>query len=80
MIDLAKDLKDKTQKNIDHVSIMCPYHNRMATLSDVLLTEGGDGKTIVFTETKREADDMVFAEQVSQKMEALHGDVPQFQR
>lgn len=27
-IDLAKDLKDKTQKNINHLSINCPYHNR----------------------------------------------------
>jgi len=29
LIDLAKNLKDKTQKNINHISINCPYHNRM---------------------------------------------------
>lgn len=42
-IDLAKDLKDKTQKNIEHISINCPYHNRMQTLADILLIYGGLG-------------------------------------
>lgn len=48
MIDLAKDLKDRTQKNINHISINCPFHNRMQTLADILLIYGGLGQTIVF--------------------------------
>jgi len=43
MIDLAKDLAAKTQKNINHISINCPYHNRMQTLADVLVIYGGLG-------------------------------------
>ena len=37
MIDLAKDLKGKTQKNINHISINCPYHNRMQILAAILI-------------------------------------------
>lgn len=43
IIDLAKDLKGKTQKNINHISINCPYHNRMQTLADILVIYGGLG-------------------------------------
>jgi hypothetical protein len=43
MIDLAKDLKGKTQKNINHIAINCPYHNRMQTLADILVIYGGTG-------------------------------------
>jgi len=43
MIDLAKDLKGKTQKNINHICINCPYHNRMQALADILLIYGGLG-------------------------------------
>lgn len=43
LIDLAKDLKDKTQRNINHISINCPFHNRMQTLADILIIYGGLG-------------------------------------
>ena len=39
MLDLAKDLKDRTQKNINHISINCPFHNRMQTLADINISE-----------------------------------------
>ena len=56
MIDLAKDLKDKTQKNINHIAINCPYSIKMQTLSDILSIYGGSGKTIIFCQTKAEAN------------------------
>ena len=49
MIDLAKDLTDKTQKNIEHLSILCPIHNQIPILADLLQIHGSQGKTIVFT-------------------------------
>lgn len=75
MIDLAKDLKDKTQKNINHISINCPFHNRMQTLADILVIYGGLGQTIVFTSTKAEANSLLLSEKIKKDIEVMHGDI-----
>jgi len=80
MIDLAKDLKSKTQKNINHISINCPYHNRMQTLADILVIYGGIGQTIVFTSTKAEANQCLMSEKINKNVEVMHGDIAQNQR
>ena len=80
MIDLAQDLKAKTQKNINHISINCPFHNRMQTLADILLIYGGLGQAIVFTSTKAEANSLLLSEKISQDIEVMHGDIAQSQR
>lgn len=50
IVDLAKDLKNKTAQTVNHLAINCPYHNRLAVLADLLVVYAGDkGKTIVFT-------------------------------
>ena len=41
---------------------------------------GGEGKTIVFTQTKRDADDVALALGRTVGCEALHGDITQNQR
>ena len=74
-IDLAKNLKDKTQKNINHLSISCPYHNRMQTLADILLIYGGLGQTIVFCSTKAEANSLLLSEKINKDIEVMHGDI-----
>lgn len=80
MIDLAKDLKGKTQKNINHIAINCPYHNRMQTLADILIVYGGLGQAIVFTSTKAEANQCLLSEKISKNIEVMHGDIAQNQR
>jgi len=80
MIDLAKDLKAKTQKNINHISINCPFHNRMQTLADVLVIYGGLGQSIVFCSTKAEANSLLLSEKISKNIEVMHGDIAQNQR
>lgn len=52
IVDLAQDLKNKTAREVAHLAIECPYHNRVAALADVLVCYGGGAKTIVFTQTK----------------------------
>lgn len=79
-IDLAKDLKGKTQKNINHISINCPFHNRMQTLADILLIYGGLGQTIVFTSTKAEANQLLVSDKMKADIEVMHGDIAQNQR
>ena len=80
MIDLAKDLAGKTQKNINHISINCPFHNRMQTLADVLIIYGGLGQTIVFCPTKAEANSLLLSEKIDKSIEVMHGDIAQKQR
>ena len=77
MIDLAKDLTAKTQKNINHISINCPYHNRMQTLADVLVIYGGLGQSIVFRSTKAEANSLLLSEKINKNIEVMHGDIAQ---
>ena len=40
MIDLVRDLKNKTAKNVAHLAINCPYHNRVTALADILICYG----------------------------------------
>lgn len=80
MLDLAKDLKDRTQKNINHISINCPFHNRMQTLADILLIYGGLGQTIVFCSTKAEANSLLLSDKIKDNIEVMHGDIAQNQR
>jgi len=42
-VDLCKDLSNKTAKQIKHLAIQCPYHNRLSTLADILIVYGGSG-------------------------------------
>jgi len=35
LVDLAKDLKNKTARTVNHLAINCPYHNRLAVLADL---------------------------------------------
>jgi ATP-dependent RNA helicase DDX21 len=79
-IDLCKDLSNKTSKTIKHLAIQCPYHNRMSTLADILIIYGF-GQTIVFTQTKADANQLLLSEKMSSKaIEVMHGDIPQNQR
>lgn len=53
-IDLVKDEKVKTSTLIDHLAVRCHWQDRPTTLRDILtLYSGSNGRTIVFTETKR---------------------------
>ena len=79
-MDLAKDLKGKTQKNITHIAINCPFHNRMQTLADILVIYGGLGQTIVFCSTKAEANSLLLSEKINKNIEVMHGDIAQNQR
>ena len=40
----------------------------------------GGGQTIVFTSTKKEANDLMSSEKIKKDIEAMHGDIAQNQR
>lgn len=80
-VDLVKNLKNKTASAVQHLAISCPYYNRPATIADVLLCYGGkDKKTIVFTQTKAEANELLQNGNIKINIDVLHGDIPQPQR
>lgn len=62
------------------MAIYCPFHNRIAALADVLVLYGGVGKTIVFTQTKVDANSLMLSDKIKLDMEVMHGDIAQNQR
>ena len=80
-IDLIKNSEVKTAKTVEHLAINCPYHMRVETIGDVVLCYGGRHcRTIIFTETKSEANDIMLKSKIKQECQVLHGDIPQKQR
>jgi len=80
IVDLAQDLKNKTAKAVQHLAIDCPYQNRMSALADVLICYGKSAKTIVFTQTKMDANSLVLSDKIKLDVEVMHGDIAQNQR
>lgn len=64
LVDLAQDLKNKTAKEVAHLAIECPYHNRLTALADVLVCYGEGAKTIVFTSTKVDANQLILSDKI----------------
>ena len=64
---------------MQHLAINCPYQNRLNALADILICYGG-GQSIVFTSTKKEANDLLMAEKIKKDIEVMHGDIAQNQR
>eukprot|EP01080_Neovahlkampfia_damariscottae_P009467 gene9467-1673_t len=79
-IDLVKNESVKTPKLIRHLVIQCDSNTRRATLADVVRLYGGRGKSIVFTNTKAEANELAISSSISSQCQVLHGDIAQNQR
>jgi len=80
-VDLIKDKGYKTATNIKHLAINCPYFSRNSAIGDIVLCYGGQhARTIIFTETKKEANDIMLEAHIKQECQVLHGDIPQKQR
>jgi ATP-dependent RNA helicase DDX21 len=69
--------------DVQHLVIACPWQVRGQTVADLIRVYGGaDGRTIVFVDTKKEADELAVHPAITSKVEvkAMHGDVPQSMR
>uniref|UniRef100_M4BJK6 RNA helicase n=1 Tax=Hyaloperonospora arabidopsidis (strain Emoy2) TaxID=559515 RepID=M4BJK6_HYAAE len=78
-IDLVGDVDNQVPATVTHKAINAPMRERVQVLENVLRLHAHDGKTLVFTETKREADEIVNA-LAGQDVRALHGDLSQGMR
>ena len=82
IIDLVKNLGNKTSEDVTHLAINCPYFQRTEAIGDVILCYGGGAhaRVIIFCETKNEANDIMLKANIKQDLQVLHGDIPQKQR
>ena len=49
----------------------------MQALQDILVCYGGNGKTIVFTQTKNDANSLLLSDKIKLDVEVMHGDIAQ---
>lgn len=79
-IDLVGDSNEKLAEGIKMLAVCIPPAAKRTVLNDLISVHGSVGKTIVFTQTKRDADDVASVLGRTLGCEALHGDITQSQR
>ena len=68
-------------RSVEHLAIRCPYQERGPTIGDIVqVYSGAHGRTMVFTATKADANDLLLNGFIKQDAQLLHGDIAQKQR
>ncbi|XP_052495541.1 nucleolar RNA helicase 2 [Budorcas taxicolor] len=80
-VDLIGKKTQKTAITVEHLAIKCHWTQRAAVIGDVIRVYSGfQGRTIIFCETKKEAQELSQNVAIRQDAQSLHGDIPQKQR
>ncbi|CAN1161692.1 DEAD-box ATP-dependent RNA helicase 3, chloroplastic [Linum perenne] len=79
-IDLVGEQEEKLAEGIKLYAVTATATSKRSMLSDLVTVYAKGGKTIVFTQTKRDADEVSLSLTNSIASEALHGDISQHQR
>ncbi|KAM6306424.1 nucleolar RNA helicase 2-like [Aegotheles albertisi] len=80
-IDLIGKKTQRTATTVEHLAIQCRSSQRAGVLGDIIqVYSGSHGRTIVFCETKKEANELAMNASLKQDAQSLHGDIPQTQR
>ncbi|NWH74384.1 DDX21 helicase, partial [Piaya cayana] len=80
-IDLIGKKTQRTATTVEHLAIQCRSSQRAGVLGDIIqVYSGSHGRTIVFCETKKEANELAMNASLKQDAQSLHGDIPQQQR
>ncbi|XP_070684092.1 nucleolar RNA helicase 2 isoform X2 [Pempheris klunzingeri] len=80
-VDLIGKKTQKAATTVEHLAITSHWSQRAAVLGDVIqVYSGSHGRTIVFCETKKEANELSLNASIKQSAQSLHGDIPQKQR
>lgn len=81
-VDMVKGNETKTSKTVDHLSLFFPSRDhKIEAIGDLVLVYGGvHSRTIIFTDTKDEANKVLLKGQMKVECQVLHGDIPQKQR
>ncbi|XP_065602355.1 nucleolar RNA helicase 2-like [Cyrtonyx montezumae] len=80
-VDLIGRKTQKAATTVEHLAIECHWSQRAAVIGDVIqVYSGSHGRTIVFCETKKDANELALNASIKQDCQSLHGDIPQKQR
>lgn len=81
-IDMIKNSETKTSKTVEHLSLcFATRDHKIEAIGDLVLVYGGSHcRTIIFTDTKDEANEVALKGQLKIECQVLHGDIPQKQR
>lgn len=80
-IDLVGESDQKLAEGISLYSVVADYHSKAGVIGPLITEHANGGKSIVFTQTKRDADRLAYAlGRKNYRCEALHGDISQSQR
>ncbi|KAL3843605.1 hypothetical protein ACJIZ3_001008 [Penstemon smallii] len=79
-IDLVGDQEEKLAEGIKLYAIQTAATSKQTILGDLVTVYAKGGKAIIFTRTKRDADEVSLVLTNSIASEALHGDISQHQR
>jgi len=81
-VDVTSKSTNRTNENITHQCISCPWQQKADALGDLVKVHAGSfGKTVVFCQTKSDVNELAGSEKLmSLNAAALHGDIPQQQR
>jgi len=80
-IDLVGNTRQEASTNVKHIAIPCHWSERGSVLGDVISVYAGrTGRTIIFTETKKEANELAVNGGIKADTAVLHGDIAQNQR
>eukprot|EP00795_Rhopilema_esculentum_P008058 gene8058-13973_t len=81
LVDLVGEEGDQTACGVEHKALRCPYHERAATIADIVqVYSGAHGRAMIFTSTKKEANELALNSVLKQETQVLHGDINQAQR
>ncbi|EFN57631.1 hypothetical protein CHLNCDRAFT_20835, partial [Chlorella variabilis] len=79
-VDLVGSQKMKASTSVRHLLLPCHWSQRSQIVPDLVKCYGVCGRTIIFTETKNDANELSGTLAESFGARALHGDIPQGQR
>jgi len=79
-VDLVGTDVMKASNSVKHLLLPCHWSQRSQMVIELVKCYGAAGRTIVFTETKRDANDLCASLSESTGSRALHGDIPQSTR
>jgi len=81
MIDLVKDLSNRTPTGVQHLAMHCIHMERTNSIADLIQCYGGKNKsTIVFVPTKKDCNNLMLTDKIKQEVQIIHGDINQKQR
>lgn len=81
-IDLVGSQKLKTSETVNHFAIPSSWQNRSNIIGDIVTVYGSglESRSIIFVETKNEANELALNDKLKSFTQVIHGDIVQKQR